>query len=143
VTMRGAEEVTQRVVAAWAGLAGAERMTALQVLVRPKSMLCPTGWVGVVRIHEWVTAIAPTEHLASVVADALTGLAPMDTTSPDLLRTRLPAMTEVLGRLASTTRWVHSTPYQTGPPTSSPRQGFVGSSPPVPTPTLTKADSHA
>jgi hypothetical protein len=96
--MRAArDEVTQRVVAAWAGLAGVERLTALQVLVRPESMLCPAGWVGVLRIHECITAIAPTEHLAGVVADALSGLAPMDTNSPDLLRTRLPTITEVLG----------------------------------------------
>jgi hypothetical protein len=91
------DEVSARVAAAWAGLAGVEHLTRFQVLVRPQSLLCPPGWIGVLRIHECVTAVAPTEHLATVVTDALSDLAPEDTTSPEVIRERLPAIADVLG----------------------------------------------
>ena len=87
----------ERVRAAWAALANVDALTPLQVLVRPESYLCPRGWIGILRIEECVTAVAPTPELVSPLTSALADLSPEDATSPDRVAERLPGVVETLG----------------------------------------------
>ena len=87
----------ERVASAWAALAGLSGLRGLAVVVRRESMLCPRGWVGVLRIGEWITAVVPTEDLVSPVTDALADVPATEATSPALFAGFVPEIVEVLG----------------------------------------------
>ena len=53
-----------------------------------------------VRIHDYVTAVAATEALGNIVGGALSELSPLDATDPDVLVPLLPGVVEVLGPAA-------------------------------------------
>jgi hypothetical protein len=91
------DETRERVRAAWAAIANVEALQPLQVLVQPESRLCPPGWVGILRIDDCVTAIAPTPELVRPLIEALADLSPSDATSPERVIERLPGVVEILG----------------------------------------------
>ena len=91
------DETRARVRAAWATIANVDALQPLEVLVQPESRLCPPGWVGILRIEDCVTAVAPTPELVRALIEALAELSPSDATSPDRVIERLPGVVETLG----------------------------------------------
>ena len=67
------------------------------MVTRRESWLGPSGWIGVLRIEDCITAISPTPGLVEPITRALTGLSPVDAVSPDRVRPRLPNIAETLG----------------------------------------------
>lgn len=86
-----------RVRNAWAGLAGVSELGRLEVLVQPRSALCPTGWVGVLRIDDTVTVAVPDAGLVGQVRAVFAGLAAVDATNPEVVMSHLPGVSAVLG----------------------------------------------
>lgn len=83
----------------WAGLAGAPvafRDAAADVVVSPRSSLCPPGWVGIVALGGAVIATAPDGDAAATVRRALDDLPATAATDPATLRDALP-VDETLG----------------------------------------------
>ena len=86
-----------RVRDAWAGLAQVSQLGRLEVLVQPRSALCPPGWVGVLRIDDTVTVAVPDAGLVGQVTAVFVGLATVDATNPDVVMSHLPGVSNVLG----------------------------------------------
>jgi hypothetical protein len=86
-----------RVRDAWAGLARLSGLARLEVLVQPRSALCPPGWVGVLRIDETVTVAVPDAGLVEQARTVFAGLPTVDATNPDVVLSHLPGVRAVLG----------------------------------------------
>lgn len=89
--------VQDRVRDAWAGLARVSELGRLEVVVQPRSALCPTGWVGVLRIDETVTVAVPDAGLVGQVRAVFAALPAVDATNPDVVMSHLPGISAVLG----------------------------------------------
>ena len=85
---------------AWAQLAGLSALTDLQVVVDPDSPLGRRGWIAILALDGTVTASVPRRDLARPVTTALAGLTADESTSPDIVRARLPPTRSVLGPAA-------------------------------------------
>ncbi|NUT40843.1 MAG: GNAT family N-acetyltransferase [Thermoactinospora sp.] len=82
----------ERVRSLWAGLAGVQgavpRPGRTSVVVSPGSLLCPPGWVGIVRLEGATLATVPDERMADRVwpalrePDPITALQPVETLGP-------------------------------------------------------------
>jgi hypothetical protein len=83
----------------WADLAGGQvafQDSAIEVAVSPRSLLCPAGWVGIVRLGSAVIATAPDEDSVEIVRRALGDLPGVAMTDPAAVGGRLP-VAEALG----------------------------------------------
>jgi hypothetical protein len=69
---------------------------AFEVVVSPRSTLCPPGWVGIVALGRSAIVTAPADATADLLRSALAGLPAAALTDPAVLLPRLP-VTELLG----------------------------------------------
>jgi hypothetical protein len=99
-TVSSGERDQDRVRDAWADLARVGELRRLQVVVQPRSALCPEGWVGVLRIDDTVTVAVPDAGLADQIRPVFAELSAFDATNPDVVMGRLPGVFEVLGPAA-------------------------------------------
>jgi RimJ/RimL family protein N-acetyltransferase len=88
--------LVDRVRTGWAELAGKPVSFGADVVVSPKSLLCPPGWAGIVVIGDAAVVTAPDDFSAGLIRAALSPLPVEDWADPAVLRTRLP-LQEVLG----------------------------------------------
>ncbi|MFC9436517.1 GNAT family N-acetyltransferase [Nocardia sp. NPDC057030] len=95
------DPVPARVRALWEGLAAAPvSFTSVpSVVVSPKALICPPGWVGIVALHGQAIVTAPSSAAAAVIRAAVAQLSVADLTVPDILGEALP-LAEVLGPAA-------------------------------------------
>ena len=96
----GHDPLVARTRRAWVELAGVPvtfpGAGGAEVVVAPRSLLCPPGWAGIVAIGDAAIATAPAEGVAGAVRKALDGLPVPALTDPDRLRAAVP-LVDVLG----------------------------------------------
>ena len=85
---------------AWARLAGLAGLDGVQVVVDAGSPLGRRGWIGILALDGTVTACVPRRDLQRPVAAALRELTARTVTNPDVVRSRLPPTTAVVGPAA-------------------------------------------
>ncbi|MBU2670127.1 GNAT family N-acetyltransferase [Actinoplanes bogorensis] len=91
--------IVERARALWVSLAGVPvgfRASAVEVVVSPKSLLCPPGWVGIVVVGDGAIATAPDGAAAGMMERALADLDVSAMSDPAVVGTRI-AVDEVLG----------------------------------------------
>jgi GNAT superfamily N-acetyltransferase len=88
-----------RALTAWAGLAAVESLTRFQVLVRPRTPLCPPGWIGILRLQDTVTVAVPHLGLVPTLHAALVDEPPASAATSDIA-TCIPGVVDVLGPAA-------------------------------------------
>ncbi|MFJ8045757.1 GNAT family N-acetyltransferase [Kitasatospora sp. NPDC096147] len=67
------------------------------VVVSPRSLFCPPGWVGLVALGDAAIVTAPDAGIADSVREALAGLPTRAITDPGVIRRVLPEVGRVLG----------------------------------------------
>ena len=82
---------------AWAKLIGVLELTKLHVIVDPNSRIAPPGWVGLLAIDDTLTVCVPTIEFEKRVGLAVSGLDPIDATTPGVILPKLPPTLKVLG----------------------------------------------
>ncbi|MFC6023385.1 GNAT family N-acetyltransferase [Plantactinospora solaniradicis] len=93
------EALLARAQRVWAALSGTPvtfTTSAIEVAVSPQSLLCPSGWVGIVVMGNAVIATAPDDSAAEIVQHALNGLPVAAMTDTAAVCDRLP-INETLG----------------------------------------------
>ena len=100
MTEPGSAEVgSARARQVWTGLAGVPvsfPSSGVEVVVAPRSWLCPAGWSGVVVLGGAGISTVPSDDLVEVVRRVLSGLPIEAATDPEHLRAGLP-IAETLG----------------------------------------------
>lgn len=97
------DAVLVRVRALWEGLAAVpvsfSSATGVSVVVSPRALICPPGWMGVVALQGEAIVTAPSSGAAVAIRAAVARLSADGLVDPDLLGRALP-LAEVLGPAA-------------------------------------------
>lgn len=73
---------TSHVCAAWAALAGLDKLATRTVLVTTEPGLCPRGWAGVLRVEGTITAVVPYRWMVTPLTRSLERLGEDEPLSP-------------------------------------------------------------
>jgi GNAT superfamily N-acetyltransferase len=82
---------------AWAKLIGVPELTKYHLIIAPISRIAPPGWIGLLVIDDTLTVCVPTLELKERVSLAISGLGPVDATTPAVILSKLPSTIRVLG----------------------------------------------
>jgi GNAT superfamily N-acetyltransferase len=93
-------DVRSHALASWASLSQVARLRRLQVLVRPSSPLCPSGWVGILGLLDTVTVAVPHRALTAPLEAAFAEVPVALATRPELVGDLFGTSAEVLGPAA-------------------------------------------
>jgi GNAT superfamily N-acetyltransferase len=86
--------------AAWAAMAGVERLQRLQVVARDGTPLSARGWIGILVLDGTVTVVTPSDELADLVRAALGGVDVEGIADPEVVVPLLPVDAAVRGPAA-------------------------------------------